>query len=153
MHNKPFTLQLIVVGGFLVFMFIFSALAKSVYQDYKLEQDIKEFEAVVNELEVLAAQKPKDVQYYQSEEYKDRYAKENLNLINSGERLIIIPKDEKVVKTEVATDRFSMNRILQLPNSDQWWEYFFGHSLSFQPAKKSLNNRQLNDDRLAPVES
>lgn len=140
MKDKPFTLQLVVVGGFLVFMFIFSALAKSVYQDYKLEQDIKAFEEAVNELEVLASQKPKDVEYYQSEEYKDRYAKENLNLINPGERLIIIPKDEQVVKTQVVTDRFSMNRILQMPNSSQWWEYFFGQTLSLgtaQPQKAS----------------
>lgn len=130
MRHKPFTLQLVVVGGFLTFMFVLFALAKSVYQDYKLELDIEAFEAAVNELEVLARQKPHDVLYYQSEEYKDKYAKENLNLINPGEKLIIIPQDEKIVKTEVVIDRFSLDKLVQLPNRTQWWEYFFGQTLS-----------------------
>lgn len=131
MRHKPFTLQLIIVGGFLIFMFIFFALTKSVYEDYKLQLDIDAFESAVNELEVLAQQKPQDVLYYQSLEYKDKYAKENLNLINPGERLIIIPQDEQVVKAEVVTGRLSRNNLLRMPNPIQWKEYFFGQTLLF----------------------
>lgn len=131
---KPisFSSQLIIVGGFLIFIFLFFSLTKSVYEDYRLEQDFQSFEDAVNELEALAKRKPSDVAYFNSKQYRDRYAKENLNRINSGERVIIIPKEEQVVKTEANGNRWSRGELLKRSNPEQWWEYFFGQTLSIQ---------------------
>jgi len=135
--GRPFVLQFVIVGGFLIFLYIFFALATSIYRDYKLEVNIQQFEDEINRLAQLADQKPKDVEYYQSEEYKDKYAKENLNLLNPGEKLIIIPREDKVVKLEeIIIDRFNYSDVLELPNRNQWWEYFFGHTLSVQAPKE-----------------
>jgi len=155
--NKPFILQLIIVGGFLIFIYIFFALATSIYRDYKLEVNIEKFENTIDNLAKMAKQKPADVKYYQSKEYKDKYAKENLNLLNPGEKLIIIPKEEKIVKSEVVVDKLTNSDILKLPNRNQWWEYFFGRTLSIktgQPTKKTIN-KPTNDlrDRVIKTES
>ena len=136
--NKPFVLQFIIVGGFLVFLYIFFALATAIYRDYKLEVNINNFDDEISNLAAMADQKPKDVEYYQSEAFKDKYAKESLNLLNPGEKLIIIPDEEQVVKSEVVVNNMDNSTILKLPNRNQWWEYFFGHTLSLaapdQPA-------------------
>lgn len=134
--SKPFFQQLIIVGGFMAFLYVFFALATSVYRDYKLEVNIDEFKSEIEELARMANQKPKDVAYFQSNQYKDRYAKENLNLLNPGERLIIIPREDQVVKSEVVPDRFARNNVLELPNRNQWWEYFFGATLSLTKQKE-----------------
>lgn len=141
--NKPFTIQLIIVGGFLIFIYIFFALATSIYRDYKLEVNIEKFENAIDGLAKLANQKPKDVKYYQSEQYKDKYAKENLNLLNPGEKLIIIPSDEQIIKTEEIVDTFYYTNVLKLPNRNQWWEYFFGRTLS-------METQQNNDTATQP---
>jgi len=129
-RNKPFLLQFIIVGGFLLFLYIFFALATAIYRDYKLETNIEKFGNEIDSLAEKANQKPKDVDYYQSEAFKDKYAKESLNLLNPGEKLIIIPQEQQIVKSEVVIDRLDNSDILKLPNRNQWWEYFFGHTLS-----------------------
>ena len=146
--NKPFIIQLIIVGGFLVFIYIFFALATSIYKDYKLEVNIETFEDTIDNLAKMAQQKPEDVKYYQSSQYKDKYAKENLNLLNPGEKLIIIPKEEQIIKSEVVINKLASSDILKLPNRNQWWEYFFGRTLSIktgQPViiKSSKQNEDL----------
>jgi hypothetical protein len=133
--------QLVIVGGFLVFFYIFFALATSVYKDYKMDVSIQSFKQEIDDLAEKANQKPKGVAYYESTQYKDRYAKENLNLLNPGERLIVIPQEEKVVKSEVVmVDKTDFNAVLKLPNRNQWWEYFFGRTLSL----KAPQDGQLN---------
>jgi len=137
-RNRPFILQLVIVGGFLLFLYIFFALATSIYRDYKLEINIQEFKDEIDDLAQMANQKPKDVQYHQSEQYKDKYAKESLNLLNPGEKLIIIPQEDKVVKSEeIIINRLDYSNILERPNRNQWWEYFFGRTLSLETTQRN----------------
>lgn len=131
--NRPFSFQLIIIGGFVIFFYLFFALATQVYKDYQIQKHIENFEAKIADLSVLANRKPKDVQYFSSLEYKDRYAKENLNLLNPGEKLIVIPQEEhNVVKGPSAAlaRGKTPDAVLSLPNKNQWWEYFFGQTLS-----------------------
>ena len=137
-RNKPFLLQFIIVGGFLLFLYIFFALATAIYRDYKLDLNIEKFGNEIGSLAAMANQKPKDVDYYQSEAFKDKYAKEGLNLLNPGEKLIIIPQEEQIVKSEVVIDRLDNSDVLKLPNRNQWWEYFFGHTLSLQAPEEPV---------------
>lgn len=141
--SKPFLLQLVIVGGFLIFLYIFFALTTSVYRDYKLETNIDKFGQEIERLAEMANQKPKDVLYYKSDEYKDKYAKENLNLLNPGEKLIIIPQEDQIVKSEVIIEKSYHASVLKLPNRNQWWEYFFGKTLSIQ-AQQDLKNKVPN---------
>lgn len=137
--SKSFLTQLVIVGGFLVFLYIFFALATSVYKDYKLDLNVGKFKEEIDLLAEKARQKPKGVLFYQSAQYKDRYAKENLNLLNPGERLIIIPQEERIVKSEqVIVDRADYATILKLPNRNQWWEYFFGQTLALKAPENPI---------------
>jgi len=143
-QRKSFTFQLFVMGGFFFFFYMFFALATSIYKDYKLESEIKTFEAVVDDLAARAGQKPEDLKYVQSEQYKDRYAKENLNLLNPGEKLIILPSSNQNVEqgpVELMTEALSPNSVLNKPNRQQWWEYFFGPTLPVSPTQDQIPKR------------
>jgi len=131
--NKSFTTQLIILGGFIIFFYMFFALAASIYRDYKLETQIDSFEEEINELAFLARKKPDDVAYFSSEKFKDRYAKESLNLLNIGEKVIIIPDEDQIVEKGpliLMTESITPKHVLSLPRRYQWWEYFFGNTLS-----------------------
>lgn len=138
--RKPFVTQVVIVGGFLTFLYIFFALATAIYRDYKLELNIEKFEKEIDQLAEMANQKPKNVKYYESVEFKDKYAKESLNLLNPGEKLIIIPSEDKIVKSETIVERNKNKDILKLPNRNQWWEYYFGRTLSLQVEKKKAGS-------------
>ncbi|MBN1258184.1 septum formation initiator family protein [Candidatus Peregrinibacteria bacterium] len=141
LKTKSFSFQLAILGMFIVFFYMFFALAMSIYRDWKLESQIERFEGQIDELAHLARQKPEDVKYFNSEEYKDRYAKENLNLLNSGERLIIIPQEELVIKK---AEPFIMSAIpsdiLATGNPRQWWAYFFGQTLSVKAPQEKMES-------------
>ena len=139
-RNKSFTFQFIVLGGFIFFFYMFFALATSIYRDYNLESEIERFEGEINRLAETARQKPEDVAYYASKQYKDRYAKESLNLLNPGEKLIIIPEENRIVQQGPAVlkdDTFDHAELLNKSNPVQWREYFFGKTLSVKAKEKS----------------
>jgi cell division protein FtsB len=133
MTKRPFSTQLIIIGGFILFFYGFFALTTSIYRDYKLEGQIQKFQADIDKLADLAHRKPEDVAYFDSLEYKDRYAKENLNLLNPGEKVIIIPSVDQIVRKGpsilTAVPPVSV-AVLGMPHPRQWWEYFFGPTLS-----------------------
>jgi cell division protein FtsB len=152
--SKSFKSQLLIISGFIAFFYIFFALTTSIYKDYKLEKHIQEFESRIQKLAGLANQKPKDVEYFSSHQYKDRYAKENLNLLNPGEKLIVIPREEQnVVKGQLKLpgERKTPEATLSLPIRNQWWEYFFGETLSVK-APETTRSPSDNDfeDRVNP---
>jgi cell division protein FtsB len=133
LREKSFTFQLFVIGGFFFFFYMFFALAISIYEDYTLESEIEEFQEEIDQLESLSKRKPEDLAYLNSDEYKDRYAKENFNLLNPGEKLIVLPEEEQVVEqgpAELMTDLLSPDSVLNQPNRVQWWKFFFGQTLS-----------------------
>lgn len=150
--SKSFTFQLFVMGGFLFFFYMFFALATSIYKDYQLETEISDFESEIQNLAQMANQKPRDLKYLQSEQYKDRYAKESLNLLNPGEKLIVLPKDEQQVEqgpVELMTEVLSPDSILNQPHPKQWREYFFGDTLSVSAPKPSNSPEQFFDENEA----
>lgn len=141
MKNRPFTSQLLIISGFIVLLYMFFSLTTSIYKDYKLESEIERFGGEIDKLAAMAHTKPKDVDYFLSEEYKDRYAKENLNLLNPGEKLIIIPEDDQVVEkgpVVLESDRITPIAVLSLSYPEQWWEYFFGQTLSVKAPQKPI---------------
>jgi len=154
MQKKSFTFQLLIMGGFFFFFYMFFALATSIYRDYKLETEIETFEDEINRLADRANQKPSDLKYLQSDEYKDRYAKENLNLLNPGEKLIILPDPDQVVEqgpVELMTDILSPDSVLNKPNNKQWWEYFFGQTLSVTAPSTSVPDRFFETEEEEPA--
>jgi len=154
MQRKSFTFQLLIMGGFFFFFYMFFSLATSIYRDYKLETEIEVFRGEIDNLADRANQKPSDLKYLQSDEYKDRYAKENLGLLNPGEKLIILPnKDQNVEQGPVTlmTDILSPDSVLNKPNNRQWWAYFFGNTLSVTSEPKNIPNRFFEIEETAPV--
>lgn len=133
MERKSFTFQLLIMGGFFFFFYMFFALATSIYHDYRLQSQITSFQAEINDLADQAGQKPSDLKYLESPQYKDLYAKENLNLLDPGEKVIVLPDPQQNVEqgpVQLMTEALSPDSVLNQPNNRQWWDYFFGQTLS-----------------------
>ena len=125
-HTSSFT-KIIIIVEFLLIAYLIYSLTKNVYNSYKVDQYIEEFETENTVIETENRQKTEDYLYFTSEEYIDKIAKQNLGLVNSGEEVIILSSN--ITLDETDNDENSANNFAKhsgTSNSGQWWNFFFG---------------------------
>jgi len=123
---------LIFSGIFLTTLLLF-AWGKLILQTSRRENAI---EAFVLENQKLKSQQEtllEKIAFLSSEQFKDKWAKERKNLVNSGEKVIILPSTKKVQLSEkfrffspAQRQKFVLEN---LPARSQWWEFFFGEKV------------------------
>lgn len=111
-----------IIVGLLVY-----SLTKNVYESYKVDKYIEQFQEENDRIEAENRQKSEDYLYFTSEEYIDKIAKQNLGLINPGEEVIVL--SDQVLNEEVdgsSSDNVITTKYDTMSNSEKWWEFFFG---------------------------
>lgn len=126
MHETSSTLRLIIIAGFIIVAYMLYALTVSIYRDYEIDRHIKNFETEQAKLIAENQQKLEDYQYYTSKTYIEKIAKQNLGLINPGEKVIILPYEENTSLTaaEETEAEFEL-RLNKMNNPKKWWTFFF----------------------------
>ncbi len=126
-YESPFDMMRItLVVGFFVVAYMLYNLTVSIYENYQIEQHIADFKERNAQLTEDNKQKMDDLQYYISDEYIDKVAKQNLNLINPGEKVIVIPDEDLVVLSQDEdTAALSEQIRASWSNPKKWWKFFF----------------------------
>jgi cell division protein FtsB len=126
-QETPFdVMHLGLVIGFFVVAYMLYNLTVSIYENYQIEEHIVEFEKRNQALAEENKQKLEDLQYYISEEYIDKVAKQNLNLINPGEKVIVIPDENLIVLSEDEDTAILSEQIRSAWSTPKkWWKFFF----------------------------
>ena len=129
-YENPFgMMRLVLVIGFFVVAYMLYHLTVSIYENYQIERHIAEFEERNETLRQENQQKLDDLQYYMSSEYQDKIAKQNLNLVNPGEKVVVIP-DESLVILSQDEDSAALSADIRAAwsNPKKWWKFFFGYN-------------------------
>ena len=124
-HQIPQTSKIIITILLCVAIYMFGTLIKELYTNYQIEQYIENVDdrnkLLAEENESLQA----DLEYYTSERYKDKLYKQNLGLVNPGERVLIIKRDDVISNEQLSIDEQQASKRLQyyreLPNYKKWW--------------------------------
>ncbi len=126
-HDNPFQLmRLVLIIGFFVVAYMLYNLTVSIYENYQIEKHITEFEERNAALKEENEQKLADFQYYTSEEYVEKVAKQNLGLINPGEQVVVIPDEDLIVLSEDAEEQRVAEQIrASWSTPKKWWKFFF----------------------------
>ena len=126
-HDKQFNLmRLVLIVGFFVVAYMLYNLTVSIYENYQIEKHITEFEERNAALKEENEQKLADFQYYTSEEYVEKVAKQNLGLINPGEQVVVIPDEDLIVLSQDAEEQRVAEQIrASWPTPKKWWKFFF----------------------------
>ena len=122
-------IRLVLIVGFFLVAYMLYNLTVSIYENYRIEQHIAQFETRNAELLEENQTKLADFQYYTSQEYVEKIAKQNLGLINPGEKVIIIPDEDLIILTE-AEDSAALNEEIRASWSTpkKWWKFFFSYN-------------------------
>jgi cell division protein FtsB len=126
-QDQQFNLmRLVLIVGFFVVAYMLYNLTVSIYENYQIEKHIAEFEQRNEELKDENAQKLSDFQYYTSDEYVEKVAKQNLGLINPGEQVVVIPDEDLVIMSADVEDQVLADQIrASWSNPKKWWKFFF----------------------------
>jgi cell division protein FtsB len=122
-------MRLVLIIGFFVVAYMLYNLTVSIYDNYRIEQHITEFEDRNEELTLENQGKLEDFQYYTSEEYKEKIAKQSLGLINPGEQVIVIPDEDMIIRSE-SEEFANLSEELRASwsNPKKWWKFFFSYN-------------------------
>ncbi len=130
---EPLSKQVTIVIGLTVVGFMAFGLILSFYRNIIFERTLADLEAENRQIAATIEDGYREVEYFRSDQYKDKYAKENLSKLNAGEKVLIIthPAGQQIAaeldaeaekeRTEAAYDEL----LRQMPVIEHWALYLF----------------------------
>jgi cell division protein FtsB len=119
--------------GLVLAIYMFVVLAVETSQNYSLRNKSDNLESQIAKLEQQIEDLGYKVTYYKTDSYRERLAREKLNVAAPGESVIII-KDDKRNEKSVKEDEASIKNLKtdeqalsEKPNYQQWWVFLFGN--------------------------
>lgn len=120
------TTKLVLIAEFILLAYMMYVLSTSLYKSYQIDKFIQM--SVDENAKLLASNEmlEDDYEYYSSNAYKEKIAKQNLGLVRQGEEVIILAPEESTPFT--VTDReneISEQYFRSLSNPQKWYLFFF----------------------------
>lgn len=114
----------VIAGIFLVVVFVLgSALSKEIYRGYEIKKETEDLKTQINAMQKDNYELSQLIQYYQTDQYKEEAARQQLNLKSDGEKVVMINNDNtnNAQAVQAATNQQKNDS----PNYVKWWNYFF----------------------------
>lgn len=130
---EPFSKQVTIIVGLTVVGFMAFGLTLSFYRNVLFEETLKELALQNDEIAKDIGKGYRELEYYQSDQYKDKFAKENLHRINPGEKVLIITQQPPGLQPLLETSKQEQERkeaaylelLRQMPTLEHWRLYLF----------------------------
>ncbi|HBH20395.1 MAG TPA: hypothetical protein DEB30_02680 [Candidatus Peribacter riflensis] len=144
-HIEPMSKQLTIIVGLTVVGFMAFGLALSFYRNVLFEQTLSDIRGQNTTLRRRIARGYKELDYYRSAQFKDKYAKENLDMVMPGEKVLIITEQQRPLdltpaeETSYAEEREAayLELLRQMPVFEHWKLFFF-HRDRIEELKRAL---------------
>jgi len=143
---QPMSKQLTIVIGLTVVGFMAFGLALSFYRNILFEQTLVGIEQQNERIADKIGRGYRDLEYFRSSQYKNKFAKENLGKINPGEHLVYLNKTPKTNRLNEPVDDI-LNKthheaafaeyMRQIPVWEHWKLYLFSKE-KIDELKRSL---------------
>lgn len=124
--------KLIIVVELILVIYLLNTLTVSVYRGYQIDKVIGEFESENRRIEEENRKKSEDYEYFTSQNYIEKIAKQNLGLVNPGEEVIILANQTESGSAEGQMDEDRDSELAGLDNSQKWWVFFFDRNRPLQ---------------------
>lgn len=113
----------------MVIVYMTYILTTSIYNSYLLDRHIENFREKNEEIAERYRNNLSDLQYFRSDTYAEKVAKEQFNMVNPGEEVIVLVDQQVNVRAEeLVTQEESLKEYRRMSNPQKWWYYFFNLS-------------------------
>lgn len=111
-----------------ILIFIGISLGKKIYRKHQIQKEIEDLETQISQLKQKNDDMKNLISYLSSTDFKEREAREKLNLQKSDEKMIILRKD--IVPSERLPESSADSSSQNPPKDDssnfqKWWKFFF----------------------------
>lgn len=142
---EPISKQLTIVVGLTVVGFMAFGLALSFYRNILFEETLKTIEEQNLEISKEIEQGYRDLEYFRSEQFRDKFAKENLGKAQAGEKVLIVTQKSTPEFLEIENNTAENERkeaaylelLRQMPIIEHWKLYLFYRD-NIEEMKKAL---------------
>ncbi len=108
--------------GLAIAVYLLVILVQTIKRNHDLQKQIDSLQGHINQLTDEQDNLKYEVQYYQTEAFKEREARAKLGLMAPGEGVIILPKPNVTPAAANAAKAATKNKA----NWQQWWSFLFG---------------------------
>lgn len=119
------------VLGLILISYSFFVLGKMIYQNYQVNQQIKNLEKEVYSMEKENQKLSDLIAFFQTETFKEKEAREKLSMVKPGEKVLVFPGNENTensIVEEKGTSTLSSSDeddSQNMPTYQKWWNFFF----------------------------
>lgn len=123
-------MRLTLISGLVIVGFMAFGLAISVYRMAVFDSSVASIERQNDGIRDRINQKEQELAYYRSTQFKDKFAKENLQLVAEGEHMLIIEPTQQTnsLQEDAPTNDTSSlleQQLRQIPVYQHWQLYLF----------------------------
>lgn len=140
----PFDKKLTILVGLTVVGFMAFKLALSFYRNILFEETLKNIQTQNSIIAGTIEEGYREVEYYKSAQFKDKFAKENLSKVNPGEKVLIIAENtiptlpgELTLSEKERKEAAYFELLHQMPVIEHWQLYLF-HRDRIDEIKRAL---------------
>lgn len=117
--------------GLIVIIYMFAILANESGKNYQLRSKADELESQIARLEEQIRELGYKVTYYKTDSYRERLAREKLNVSAPGEEVAVIKHNQQKSTDSGAWQTIPLKTdeqaLAEKPNYRQWWIFLFGN--------------------------
>lgn len=103
--------------GVILLLYMFFVVGRTSYQSYKIDKKIEGMKKQVQTLEDNNKQLTQDIEYFKTDAYREKTARQRLGLKKPDEKVIVIVPAKEPEKPKDEGDKKS--------NFIKWWDLFF----------------------------
>jgi len=111
--------------GVIAFMLVTYALFKETYKKYQIQKEVETLRVEAEDLEKKNEKMRGLVEYFKTDNYSEKEAREKLNLKKEGEKVVVLRSDDSPNKEVRPGTEDLPRQEINMPNPIKWWDYFF----------------------------
>ena len=112
----------------LAFIWLGLVAVRAAYKRYQLDREISNLKSEIAKTEQRGQELSQLLQYFGSNDYLEKEAKDKLNLKKEGESVVIVNEaaiSAQIAEDNVAADNQSQPSVVWENNFVKWWKFFF----------------------------
>lgn len=115
----------LILGGMVVFFAISYSVFKDSYRQNQINLEIAALQDEVKRLNQDNDDLTELISYLQTNDFREKEAKDKLNLIKEGESLMLVKEKEVAMQEPAAQEDPAPEVIVSRSNYYWWWHYYF----------------------------
>ena len=121
--------KIILWAGAIALVYMFVILASETSRNYQLRSKADELDSQISRLEGQVEDLGYKITYYKTDSFREKLAREKLNVAGAGESVVIIKDDKRDQAEDSSQSKIELKSDEQVlsekPNYQQWWIFIF----------------------------